>query len=167
MADRDFNPKDGEWFYFMNQYAETLAKQKLSGSEFQTLICILRHGWGFGRSYADLAWKKFIEFTNLSDGTLSKAIAKLKARNMVKITFLQESDRTKRYRINSKISTWKPLSHRKVLSCRKANTFLQENAPLKTNIKTYLLREHAKQILDRINELSGKNFQHKSSRIHL
>lgn len=161
--DRDFNPKDGEWFYFMHQYADALMKQKLSGSEFQALFCIIRNAWSWKKPYADLEWKKFIEYTALSDGTLSKAVKKLQKRNMIKVTFLQESERAKRYRINSKISTWKPLSYRQPLSYRKANAFQQESTPIKKELKNSLLRENAKHILSVINALSGKNFQPKDS----
>lgn len=161
--DRDFNPKDGEWFYFMNQYAEALAKQKLGGTEFQVLICILRNGWGFGHSYADLEFQTLMDFTDLTKGTLSKAVKKLQDRNMLKISFLQETNRAKRYRINSKISTWKMVSYRKQVSPGKQSVSSRKPHLLKKELKTSLYRENAKTILQLINELSGKSFQPKSS----
>lgn len=161
--DRDFNPKDGEWFYFMNQYAEALMKQGLSGTEFQVLFCIIRYAWGFKKSYADLIFKQITDYTDLSKGTASKAIKKLTDRNMISISFLQETNRAKRYRINSKISTWKTVSYRKPVSSRKQSVSSRKPHLLKTNKDKLFIRDQAKAILDKLNECSGKSFQHKDS----
>jgi hypothetical protein len=49
-------------------------------------------------------------------------------------TILQESKTYIRYKINSKLSTWKTLSYRKDFPTGKKNTFLQESTPIKENI---------------------------------
>lgn len=118
----------------MFEFAEKLARYRLDGTEIQLLFCIIRHAWPYKKPYADLRWSFIRNFTGLQDGTLSKARDKLVLRNIIK-TFPQESKRLVRYRINSKVGTWKTLSHRKVLSSRKANTFPLESIPYKKNIK--------------------------------
>lgn len=132
--DRDFKVEDGKWFPIMNEMAEKLTTYRLPGTEWQVLMMFLRKCYGFRKSSCELAWKEMKKYTRLSDGTLAKAIKKLKKRNIIK-TFPQESKTTTTYKINSKLSSWKTLSYRKVLSYRNVNTFLQESTPIKDIIK--------------------------------
>jgi phage replication O-like protein O len=140
--DRDFDPGDGKWFYFMNELADKFMTYHLDGTEWQVLMMFYRKCYGFKKSACDLSWKEMKLLTKLSDGSLSKAITKLKHRNIVR-TFPQESKTYVTYKINSKCSSWKqPLSHRKAIptgkqinSHRKVNPFPQESVPIKDNIK--------------------------------
>lgn len=141
MKDRDFTIKEGEWFPVMNQMAEKLMTFRLSGTEWQVLIMFMRRCYGYQKSSCNLRWSDMKNMTGLTDGTLQKAIRKLKEKNIIN-TFLQESKNTVRYKINSKLNTWKTLSYRKdfpkgkqSLSYRKVNTFQKESTPIKENIK--------------------------------
>jgi uncharacterized phage protein (TIGR02220 family) len=150
----------------------------------------MRRAWGFRQSYANLRWKYIAEKTGLSDGTLSKTLTRLKTRNLI-ITFPQEGKSYTTYKINSKISTWKPLIRKqKAPSYKKVNTFLQEskkpsnrkaipikdkykdkgtdtplNPPTEKTIMTkkQIFDHDAKMVVDYINELSGKSFKHSES----
>jgi len=141
--DRDFDPVDGKWFKFMNELADKFMTYRLQGTEWQVLFMFFRVCYGYNNSTCDLTWKDMKEFTSLNDGSLSKAISKLKERNII-LAFPQESKTYVTYKINSKITSWKqPLSHRKAIptgkqihSHRKVNPFPQESTPIKDNIKT-------------------------------
>jgi len=107
MPDRDFNPKEGEWFYFMNQFADALITSDLSAAEHRLLLFFMRAAWSFGESWVDLKWTYIKGKTGMINSTLYRTITKLKTRNIIN-TSLQATKNNVRYKINSKISTWKP-----------------------------------------------------------
>lgn len=135
MPDRDFDAAHGRWFYTAYELIDALVKQRLSGTEWDLFWFIVRYAYGNNKkAYTDLKWSFIKKETGLSGGTISKARNKLQERNILKC-FPQETKTTVRYRINSKPSTWKSVSHRKPVSHRKQKGFPQETTPIKKTIK--------------------------------
>jgi hypothetical protein len=134
MADRDFEIDDGNWLPLMHEMVDKLMVYRLSGTEWQVLMMFMRFCYGYKNSTCDLRWKDMKDFTRLKDGTLGKAIRKLKSRNIIS-TVQKESKQGVSYKINSKISMWKTLSEKKVLSKRKVNTVQKESTPIKNKYK--------------------------------
>lgn len=160
MADRDFNPKDGRWFYVMFEFADALSRAGLSGAEHRMLICIMRHSWPHSRPWAELRWKFIMNYTGLSGGALSKAKKRLEDRNIIKC-FQKETNSITTYRINSKISTWKTVSKRKQFP--KGNQVVSKRKlhPIKEKyIKNNIYSAAARKVIDKINEISGKRFRY-------
>jgi phage replication O-like protein O len=141
--DRDFDPKDGGWFPVMHDLAEKLITTDLTKIESRVLWMFFRYCYGYNKPSCEFQWKDMKDITQLGDGSLSKAINKLKKRNIIQ-TFHMESKTYVTYRINSKIGSWKtPLSIRKdfpngkqTLHKRKVNASRMESVPIKDNIKT-------------------------------
>jgi phage replication O-like protein O len=141
--DRDFDPKDGGWFPVMHDLAEKLITTDLTKVESRVLWMFFRYCYGYNKPSCEFQWKDMKDITQLGDGSLSKAINKLKKRNIIQ-TFHMESKTYVTYRINSKIGSWKtPLSIRKdfpngkqTLHKRKVNASHMESVPIKDNIKT-------------------------------
>jgi phage replication O-like protein O len=144
-VDRDFNIKDGGWFPVMHDIADKLITTDLTKVESRVLWMFFRYCYGYNRATCELQWKDMKDITGLGDGSLSKAINRLKSRNIIK-SFQSESKTYVTYKINSKISSWKEqLSKRKdfpnvkqTLHKRKVNTSQTESTPIKDNIKTTL-----------------------------
>jgi len=106
MEDRDFDPRDGEFTIIMNQFIDKLISYGLDTNEWKILMFIIRMTWGVrARAYADLSWESFIKATKLTDSSLAKAMRKLKLRNIIHT--LENNRQITRYKINSKLSTWK------------------------------------------------------------
>ena len=106
MEDRDFDPRDGEFTIIMNQFIDKLISYGLDTNEWKILMFIIRMTWGVrGRAYADLSWESIIKATKLTDSSLAKAMRKLKLRNIIHT--LENNRQITRYKINSKLSTWK------------------------------------------------------------
>ena len=105
MADRDFDPKDGEYIQIMNQFVDRLITYRLDTNEWSVLMFVIRMTWGIlGRAWAQLRWKNIRKETQLPNSSLIDAMRKLKARNII---HTRENDsRIKSYKINSKVSTW-------------------------------------------------------------
>lgn len=141
--DRDFDKKDGRYFPVMNELAEKLMTYQLTTIEHQVLWMFFRFCYGYNSSACELRWKDMLDYTGLPKGSLSKAINKLKNRNIIK-SFQVETKTHPTYRINSKLSTWKaevskwkqfPNVNQKV-SKREPNSSQMETLPIKNNIKT-------------------------------
>jgi len=138
--DRDFNLKDGGWFPVMHDLADKLITTDLTKIESRVLWMFFRYCYGYNKATCELQWKDMKDITGLGDGSLSKAINRLKSRNIIK-TFHTESKTYVTYKINSKISSWKEsLSKRKdfpngkqTLHKRKVNTSHTESTPIKDN----------------------------------
>ena len=64
MPDRDFDPKKGEWFYFWNDVCDALARLEASEAEFRFLFCIIRHAWGYEKSYCLIRNKTILKYTD-------------------------------------------------------------------------------------------------------
>lgn len=160
MADRDFCAADGRWFYTAYELIDALVIQRLSGTEWSLFWFIVRYAYGNNKeAWADLNWSFIKKETGLADGTIQKARNKLQERKI--LTTIPLDSKTKvRYRINSKPSTWKPLSGRKVLSHRKVTTIPQESTPYKKTYKDNSLYSAACEVVDKLNLLSGKDFRH-------
>lgn len=141
--DRDFDKSEGEWFPVMNQLAEKLITTDLTKIESRILWMFLRYCYGYNKPTCELRWADMRGISGFGDGSLSKAIQRLKERNIIQ-TFHTESKSYVTYKINSKIGTWKDkLSIRKdfpygkkTLHIRKVNTSHMESVPIKDNIKT-------------------------------
>lgn len=134
MADRDFDIDHGNWYPMMHEMADKLMYYRLSGTEHQVMYMFMRHCYGFQKSTCDLSWKDMKEFTGLEDSTLGKAIRKLKGRNII-ITVQKDSKSAISYKINSKISSWKLLSKKTVLSKRTVNAVQKDSTSLYKNNK--------------------------------
>jgi uncharacterized phage protein (TIGR02220 family) len=106
------------------------------------------------------------DFTNLQDGSLSKAISKLKKRNILH-TFQKESKINIRYKINSKISTWKTLSKRKdfpkgkqTLSKRKVSPIIKNNKNIcSAALSKRKVKIHYQEIISYLNDQAEKSFK--------
>jgi len=159
MEDRDFDIKNGNWFPIMHQMADKLMTYRLSGTEYQVFFMFMRFCYGYQNSTCELRWKDMLEFTDLSKGSLSKAISKLKERNILR-SFQKETKTGISYKINSKISTWKRISKRKMVSKRKLNGFQKETIPIKDNNKDKESTANA-DILKKINDLAETLYQQK------
>ena len=104
--DRDFDPRDGEYIRIMNQFIDKLISYRLDTNEWSILMFIIRMTWGIqGRPDADLRWKSIIKATGLTESSLAKAMRKLRNRNIIHT--LENHMQITRYKINSKVSTWK------------------------------------------------------------
>ena len=143
MSDRDFNSDEGGYLKVMNELADKLMTYRLSGTEWQVMWMFLRFCYGYNNSTCQLTWNDMMEFTQLNRGSLSKAINKLKQKNILK-SFQREGKSHVTYKINSKISTWKhtvskrqqfPKGNR-IVSKRHADSCQKETTPIKNNIKT-------------------------------
>ncbi len=160
MPDRDFDPKDGEWFYFMNQFADALARIDLSNAEYRFLFCIIRHSWGYGKSYCLIRPKTILSFTGLAKSAAWRAEQRLLARNILKGS-RSDTKTAKRFKINSKISTWKRLPNENRFSNgyqKRKKVSKREPLPLKTIYKDKEIFLLAQSIIDEMNLISGKNF---------
>jgi len=163
MPDRDFETKDGKWFPIMNELAEKLMTFRLSGNESQIFWMLLRKCYGFQKSCCELRWKEIKENTQLNDGSISKAIAKLKEKNIIH-TFQKASKTHVTYKINSKLSSWKTLSKKQVFPKSKQTLSKKQVLPIKDNIKEkdiVLQKEKIPfaEIISVLNIQSGKNFR--------
>jgi len=106
MADRDFDPRDGGYIRIMNQFIDKLISYRLDTNEWSILMFIIRMTWGIqGRPDVALGWKTLREKTQLPESSLIFALRKLKARNIIHT--IKTNTQTTRYKINSKLSTWK------------------------------------------------------------
>jgi hypothetical protein len=132
MPDRDFNIKDGNWFPIMHEMADKLMVYRLSGTEWQVLFMFMRFCYGYQDSACELGWKDMKDFTGLQDGPLSRNINKLKTRNILNTSKIGSKQHL-RYKINSKISTWKTLPKMEVLTKVEANTPKFGSTPIKDN----------------------------------
>lgn len=149
MADRDFCSKDGRWFIVSFEMADALAKHHLDSAEMSVLLCVMRYAYPYQRPWADIKFGFLLEYTELSKGTVYKATAKLMRRNILKIGFPQETKMIKRYRINSKISTWK-----KVSPARRFPPGNQKVSPERTHL-----------IKEKINKNNGNSFPKKKKKL--
>ena len=176
MPDRDFRLKDGKWFPVMHELSDALVRQKLSGAEFALAHFVMRWAYSFRHPYADLRWKFIRDETNIPDATLSRALNGLIERNILR-TSKNGSKIYTRYRINSKISTWKMPKRRKNTSKNGSKTLPKmEVHPLKKEYKENIITppiappteiknnfDQARLVIDFINDLSGKNFPYSES----
>jgi len=162
LADRDFNPKDGRWFYVMFEFSDALSKSDLSGAEYRMLLCIMRHAWPHSRPWAELRWNFIIKYTGLNGGTLSKVKKRLESRNIINC-FQKETNSITRYRINSKVSTWKSVSKRKLFPKGNQSVSKRKLHPIKEKLIKKTTYSAAKLVIDKINELSGKHFRYSNS----
>jgi hypothetical protein len=106
MTDRDFDPKDGGYIQIMNEFADKMMTYRLDKNEWSILWFLIRMTWGMqGRPWADFRWKTIREKTQLPNSSLVDAMKKLKYRNIVHT--LKNNKQITRYKINSKLSTWK------------------------------------------------------------
>ena len=93
----------------MNQLIDKLVYYRLDSSEWSIMMLIIRYTWGInGRPWADIKWKMIREKTKLPNSSLIGAMRKLRDRNIVHT--LENGKQTTRYKINSKVSSWKELS---------------------------------------------------------
>jgi phage replication O-like protein O len=125
VTDRDFKIKDGNWFPIMHEMADKLMTYRLSGTEWQVMMMFMRFCYGYQNSTCELQWKDMIDFTGLPKGSLSKAINRLKERNILK-SFQKETKQQVTYKINSKYSTWKRVSKKKPVSKSEPKGFQKE-----------------------------------------
>jgi len=132
LIDRDFNTKDGNWFPIMHEMADKLMSYQLTTTEWQILIMFMRFCYGYQNSTCDITWKNMKGLTGLGDSSLSRAVNKLKKRNILN-TSHTGSKTNVTYKINSKISTWKTLPMREVLPIREVNTTHTGSVPYKDN----------------------------------
>lgn len=184
MPDFDFDPKRGNWFYMSHEFTDALIQQNLSGTEFRLLLMLARWAWSWKHSWVIMRWGKIAKKTHLNDGTIWKALTKLKSRNIIN-TFPQESEKGLKYKINSKFETWKPVELYKPLSHRKAKHFptgkqtLSHRKPtpyketiketgkeplispteIKPLTKAETLEMDAKSVIDFMNDQAGKHFR--------
>ena len=107
MADRDYDPKDGNFTQVMNEFIDKLIEYGLDSNEWRVLMLVMRKTWGIkGRAWAELKWETFLKRTKLGKSSLTYAMRKLKARN---ILHTDKKGYKISYKINSKVSTWKNL----------------------------------------------------------
>lgn len=172
MSDRDFDIDGGNWFPIMHEMADKLMTYRLSGTEWQILFMFMRLCYGYKNSACELRWRDIKKYTGLGDSSISKAIGKLKKRNIIK-TSKKESKTTITYKINSKIGTWKTLHFWKDFTKVKQNTSLLESVPYKINKNIYSREDEEKKdkktqkpksipyakIISRLNEKTGKQFK--------
>ena len=155
--DRDFNPADGGYIQVMNEFMDHLAQGGLTKNEYRIMCLMMRWIWGVkGRAWAALSWRFMLEKTGLSEAALSISLRQLVAQNIL----LTKCEKEKKYyKINSKPSTWQPLSKPKVkkylskpkgslietesphLAKPKVAPSETESPPIKNNIKTELKTE--------------------------
>lgn len=142
MADRDFDPKDGGYIQIMNEFADKMMTYRLDKNEWSILWFLIRMTWGMqGRPWADLRWKSIREKTQLSNSSLVEAMKKLKTRNIVHT--LKNNKQITRYKINSKLSTWKDQSE-----------FRPIRRPKLLDQSTDLIRPVHRPKLDRLTDLT-------------
>ena len=105
MADRDFDPRDGKYIRIMNEFVDKLIVYRLDSNEWSIIMLVIRRTWGVqGQAWADLKWLFIREATQLGESSLTYALRKLKARNII---HTRKNGHATSYKINSKVSTWK------------------------------------------------------------
>lgn len=195
MPDRDFNPKDGGFIRIMNEFVDKLISYRLDSNEWSIVMLIIRWSWGVnGRPWVELKWHEIMDKTQLSDSSLAKSMRKLRRRNLIHT--LENKKQITRYKINSKVSTWKDPAEftategsKNLLPPKAVNTAFQGSnltnllpskavIPIKDNIiknnnkdtpysppleiptEKLSIPDQAKFVIDRMNELSGKQFSY-------
>lgn len=140
--DRDFDKSDGQWFPIMHQFAEKLICYELTRAEHRVLWMFLRYCYGYNKATCELRWKDMLEITELPKGSLSRALNKLKERNILHCS--KSGTKTYvTYKINSKLSTWKDKVPRmkqfhkrnETVPLVEQNGSITETTPIKDNIK--------------------------------
>lgn len=130
MPDRDFNPKEGGWFKFMNEFADALCWYELSKTEVKIVFRIIRKTWGHkGQAWAPIRWSDFRDTCKLSQAAVTRAINRLVCeRNFVQRKKIKGQIH---YKINSKPSTWKdPKPYKKATRSERSELDEKERSEL-------------------------------------
>ena len=93
----------------MNSLAEKLITYELTKIEHRVMWMFFRFCYGHNNSTCELRWIDMKDITQLPESSLAKALNGLKKRNILHTT-QTEGKSYIRYKINSKLSTWKQLN---------------------------------------------------------
>lgn len=66
-----------------NELLDAIIKVKLSDAEYRIFLCILRFSYGFNQKEAKLSLSRIRNLTGLPERTVSRAVSKLKKKNMI------------------------------------------------------------------------------------
>lgn len=191
MRDRDFNAKEGNYTQVMNEFIDKLIVYPLHSNEYRILMLLIRKTWGInGRPYVHMSWGEIRDRTKLANSSLIKSMRSLKARNI--IHSLKTKGKPTRYKINSKVGTWKEYLDHPSGPKIKTTPVVQVGPPqwskkdhpsgpptlcketVKKTVKETLVyvpskKElnilSAKKVIDAINSLSGKHFRYSPTSI--
>lgn len=128
MPDRDFNPKDGGYTLIMNELIDKLACFDLSPREHKIFWAIVRRTWSIkGQAWEELRWKYFTSKTGITGDNVGHIITRLKKRKILQV---KSGKRWQKYKINSKVSEWLPLSELTVTTVKTDSTVNSDNPAL-------------------------------------
>jgi len=128
LTDRDFNPKDGGYTLIMNELIDKLACFDLSPREHKIFWAVVRRTWSIkGQAWEELRWKYFTDKTGIISPNVGKTIARLKSRKILQVKM---GKRWQKYKINSKLSEWVPLSKLIVTAIKTDSAIKNDSGPL-------------------------------------
>jgi len=100
-----------------NEIAEEFAKKRISGEEWQILWVVIRHTWGWHKSWDKIALKQFFKET----GIIKPRILRLQQKLITKNIITKKGNKNPySWHINSHYDTWKMLP-KKVIVTKKGN----------------------------------------------
>ena len=90
-----------------NEMAEAFAKNRISGEEWQVLWVIIRHTWGWHKSWDKISLKQFSKETGIKKPNVLRALQKLITKNII---IKKDNKNPYSWHVNSHYDTWKLLS---------------------------------------------------------
>jgi len=118
-----------------NEFAEALARIRISGEEWQVLWVILRKTWGWKKKMDAISLSQFEQFTGLKKPTVCRAIKKLLAKCIIKKDndpIIKNDNALASYGIQKDYEEWQPLPKKKAI-IKKDNGGVDKNDTHKRN----------------------------------
>lgn len=120
---------------FPNLVLEALMKAKLSGSEWNVIMMIIRKTEGFHKEWDRISLAQFAKHTGLYRSHASRAVKALEARNIIRV---DREGWINKYMLNKKCGTWIPEGVTKIgnsLSPKMVTKLLPKQVNTKEKIK--------------------------------
>jgi len=128
LPDRDFNPKDGGYTLVMNELIDKLACFDLSPREHKIFWAVVRRTWSIkGQAWEELRWKYFTNKTGITSNNIAAIMSRLKKRKILQVKL---GKRWQKYKINSKVSEWIPLSELRATTLKTKSALKIDSSPL-------------------------------------
>jgi len=86
-----------------NEIAEAFAKNRISGEEWQVLWVIIRHTWGWHKSWDKISLNQFSQETGIKKPNILRALQKLIEKNIV---VRKDNKNPYSWHVNSHYDTW-------------------------------------------------------------
>lgn len=129
-----------------NQIFIDLGSYRLSGEEWQILLCIFSKTYGYHKKEDWIALSQFHEFTGIKKPSIIRAIKKLVDKNIVS---KKAKGSMSLYSYNKLKSTWKPLAKKLTIS-NKANDVYKKANGVSNKANKSLQKSYPQKIQDNI-----------------